>query len=149
MLDYSIFVSPKINNFFCYFDVIFQLKFCVVRIVSGIVFQRGVALMVTFAPCKSTLKSDFLSLRYYRPQRSWAKVISLQASVCPHGGGVSDPNFRGGSAQNLGGVSEIFFSFFFQFIFPQKNFFWDAHPPPPPRRSMRGRYASYWNAFLY
>ena len=24
----------------------------------------------------------------YRPQRSWAKVISLQACVCPHGGGV-------------------------------------------------------------
>ena len=23
---------------------------------------------------------------FYRPQRSWAKVISLQASVCPHGG---------------------------------------------------------------
>ena len=41
---------------------------------------------------------------YYRPQRSWAKVISLQASVCPHGG-VSDPNFRGGClTQIFGGV---------------------------------------------
>ena len=34
---------------------------------------------------------------------------------------------RGGGG--YGGVSEIFFS---QFIFPQKNFFWDAHPPPRP-----------------
>ena len=47
---------------------------------------------------------------YYRPQRSWAKVISLHASVCPHGGGVPAPNFRGGSkfwggvpAPNFGG----------------------------------------------
>ena len=29
----------------------------------------------------------FCSHYHYRPQRSWAKVISLQASVCPHGGG--------------------------------------------------------------
>ena len=29
------------------------------------------------------------SFCYYRPQRSWAKVIFLQASVCPRGGGVS------------------------------------------------------------
>ena len=28
-------------------------------------------------------------LYYYRPQRSWAKVIFSQASVCPQGGGVS------------------------------------------------------------
>ena len=81
---------------------------------------------------------------YYRPQRSWAKVISLQASVCPHGGGGG-----GCLLQIFGGASEIFFSFF-KIYFPPKNFFWDAHPPPPPPRwSMRGRYASYWNAFLF
>ena len=66
----------------------------------------------------------------------------VSVSVPNFRGGVSDPNFRGGL--------KFFFLFFFQFIFPQKNFFWDAHPPPPPpRRLMRGRYASYWNAFLF
>ena len=29
------------------------------------------------------------ALDFYRPQRSWAKVIFSQASVCPQGGGVS------------------------------------------------------------
>ena len=33
---------------------------------------------------------------YYRPQRSWAKVISLQASVCPRGGGGYLAWSRGG-----------------------------------------------------
>ena len=28
-----------------------------------------------------------LIIYFYRPQRSWAKVIFLQASVCPQGGG--------------------------------------------------------------
>ena len=85
---------------------------------------------------------------------------------CKFGGGVPDSNFGGGggcllqifggggSAPIFGGGSEIFFSFFFNLFTPQKQFFWDAHtpsppPPTPPRRSMRGRYASYWNAFLF
>ena len=89
-----------------------------------------------------------LPFHNYRPQRSWAKVISLQASVCPHRGGVwpkilggvSAPNFRGRGGvwpkfwgggcliqiwggevwSKFSGGSEIFFFFFFQFIFPQK-----------------------------
>ena len=113
-----------------------------------------------------------LKLLYYRPQRSWAKAIFLQASVCPQGG-------RGVCLSAC----------------------WDTHPPPqirhiPPRpstpsgadtpqtrqtpreqtphsrsrpptpgadppgsrhppeadcsiRLMSGRYASYWNAFLF
>ena len=32
---------------------------------------------------------SIILISYYRPQRSWAKVIFLQASVCPQGGGVS------------------------------------------------------------
>ena len=35
--------------------------------------------------------------------------------------------------------------FFFQFFFPKKIL---VGCTPPPRRSMRGRYPSYWNAFL-
>ena len=118
----------------------------------------------------------------YWPQRSWAKVISLQASVCPQegvwnfrgclkfwGGVWNSPggvwnfrrgvwNFQRGGFWNFGGMSEIFgggsSKFFFVFIFfnffsPQKKSFWDAPPLPPPRRSMRGRYTSYWNAFLF
>ena len=48
------------------------------------------------------------------------------------------PIFRGGGSPNF------FFSNFFS-----QNFFWDTPTPPPPRRSMPGRYASYWNAFLF
>ena len=54
---------------------------------------------------------------YYRPQRSWAKVISSQASVCPQGG---SPIFQGGwfgpggspifrGVSNFSGGSPIFF----------------------------------------
>ena len=54
--------------------------------------------------------------------------------------GVS--NFLGGGGlQIFLGVSKLFFPNFF----PQ-NFFWDV--PPLQRWSMRGQYASYWNAFL-
>ena len=64
---------------------------------------------------------------FYRPQRSWAKVIFLQAFVCPQGGvvwsreGVWSPIFRGGPPI-LGGWGglQIFFPFFFQFPPPQK-----------------------------
>ena len=102
-----------------------------------------------------------MSRNFYRPQRSWAKVISLHASVCPHGG-VSAPNFRGGSDPNFrgGGLTQIFwgggvcskflgggvcsefseggclkliFLFFFQFIFPQKNSSGMHTPPLRPR----------------
>ena len=86
----------------------------------------------------------------YRPQRSWGKVIFSQACVCPQGGVWSGPgrvsNFLGG-LQFFGGL-QIFFFFFFSISFPPKKSFWDAPTPPPPERSMRGRYASYWNAFL-
>ena len=83
----------------------------------------------------------------YRPQRSWAKVMFLHASVCPQGGGSAQcmlgyhlpeadtPPKRQNSRRQT----------------PPP----EADPPeadtPPPRssRSMSSRYASYWNAFLF
>ena len=45
----------------------------------------------TIAPslihCESGYKDHVLPTNIYRPQRSWAKVIFSQASVCPQGGG--------------------------------------------------------------
>ena len=58
-------------------------------------------------------------------------------SPISQGGGVS-PIFQG--------VSNFFFSFNF---FPPKNSSGMHQPPTPLRRSMRGQYASYWNAFLF
>ena len=90
---------------------------------------------------------------YYRPQRSWAKVMFLQASVILLTGGGLPQCMLGyppGPDPPLA---------------PLVHPLW--HPPPlwhlpsgtppsgtpPPRadpgiRSMSGRYASYWNAFL-
>ena len=70
----------------------------------------------------------------------------ISGGVSKFSGGL---NFSRGSPIFRGGLQSFFFNFFFfffQFLFPQ-NFFWDA--PTPPRRSMRGRYISYWNAFLF
>ena len=69
---------------------------------------------------------------YHRPQRSWAKVIFSQTSVCP----------RGVSASVHAG------------IYPESTHPPDQTPPPPREadlsiRSTSGRYASYWNAFLF
>ena len=60
------------------------------------------------------------------------------------GGGCLVWNFRGGGVW----IFFPFFSFFFQFLFPLKKILL-GYTPPPPRRSMLGRYASYWNAFLF
>ena len=108
---------------------------------------------------------------FYRPQRSWAKVIFLHLSVILLTGGVwsqgglqfwGSPIFRGVSnflrgLEFLGGLqfwggSPNFFFFFFQFFSPKTILLGctNPNPPPPqpPRWSMHGRYASYWNAFL-
>ena len=63
---------------------------------------------------------------YYRPQTKFAKVMFLQVSVCPHGG-------RGHAWFFLGGMH---------------GFFRAAYIGYDEIRSMSGRYASYWNAFL-
>ena len=91
------------------------------------------------------------NVHFYRPQRSWAKVIFLHLSVILTGGGVSlqflslgwSPIFRGGVSPNFFSffffqffppqkISPNFFFFFFQFFFPQKNCCWMHQPPPPP-----------------
>ena len=95
---------------------------------------------------------------FYRPQRSWAKVIFLQASVILSTGGVSASVHPGipPPREQTPLVTD-----------PPPGA--DTHPadtpqeqtPPPPSRhtppreadsgirSMSGRYASYWNAFLF
>ena len=83
---------------------------------------------------------------FYRPQRSWAKVMFLQASVIlsTPGGGVSgkEPPRQGDPPGSRPPRTR-----------PPRC----RHTPPvqtPPReadssiRSTSGRYASYWNAFL-
>ena len=81
-----------------------------------------------------------------------AKVIFLQASVCPQGGVLSPGGVWSGGGG--GGVSPPlppnFFLFFLTFFF---WFFFDFFGNPPPEAdsgiwSTSGRYASYWNAFL-
>ena len=109
-----------------------------------------------------------LKVHIYRPQRSWAKVIFSQASVCPQEAGVSASVHAGiyppDQADPPGADTP-----------PDQA---DTIPPgpgrPPPRpgrpppdqadparpgrppreadfsiRSTSGRYASYWNAFLF
>ena len=92
---------------------------------------------------------DACARDFYRPQRSWAKVMFLQACVCPRGGGVSASVHAGiptpppwADAPPPPGADP-----------PQSR-----HPPgpgsPPPEadcsiRLTSGRYASYWNAFLF
>ena len=79
----------------------------------------------------------------YRPQWSWAKVMFLQASVILSTGG-------GGSASVHAGIPTLLDQT------PPSPPLIRHHPPDqtPPReadasiRSMSGRYASYWNAFL-
>ena len=85
------------------------------------------------------------SFRYDGPVRNEvAKVMFLQASVCPQGvggGGVCPRSRHPPSRHPLGADSP-----------------WNRHPPgadtppeqtPPPRYGhCCGRYASYWNAFL-
>ena len=79
---------------------------------------------------KRKRKFSLMFAIYYRPQRSWAKVIFSQASVCPQGGCLP------------------------HFTHPRRS----RHPPasrPPPReedfsiRSTSGMYACNWNAFLF
>ena len=91
---------------------------------------------------------------FYRPQRSWAKVMFLQASVILLTGGMSASVHAGIPHPQEGGTPP-----------PQGR----RHSPrkeapptlppspketppegdPPGIRSMSGRYASYWNAFFY
>ena len=105
---------------------------------------------------------------FYRPQRSWAKVMFLQASVILSTGGglphcmlgyhhhplqsrppwnqTPPPGSRPSGADTPLGVETPPGA-----DTPQEQ----THPPPPTReadsgiRSTNCRYASYWNAFLF
>ena len=63
---------------------------------------------------------------------------------------TGSPIFQGG-LQFFRGVSKIFFLFFKFFFFFFSNLFFPkiSSGMHPPRGSMRGWYASYWNAFLF
>ena len=105
-------------------------------------------------------------LYVYRPQRSWAKVMFLQASVILSTGGGAASVHAGMPAppprdqrppltrQTPPGPET-------HPPGPGRHPPWDQGPAPPPGpetppreadasiRSMSGRYASYWNAFLF
>ena len=94
----------------------------------------------------STVKHshDFVCWHCYRPQRSWGKVIFSQASVILSTGG------GGGGVRGRGGMRG-------SGVCMARGYTWqggmcDAHLPGRyygyGLRSMSGRYASYWNAFL-
>ena len=76
----------------------------------------------------------------------WSGPWGLQIFGGVGGWGVS--KFSGGLQFFRGGFSKFFFLFFFNFFSPPKIPSGMHQPLPPPRRSIRGRYASYWNAFL-
>ena len=96
---------------------------------------------------------------YYRPQRSWAKVMFLQASVILLTGGGCLPQCMLGHPPEQTPPVEA--------DPPEQTPPRNRHPtqadtllppgadtPPPPEadssiRSTSGRYASYWNAFLF
>ena len=121
-----------------------------------------------------------LILHVYRPQRSWGKVMLLQASVIllTGGGYPSMPcrshpleahpprstHPREAPPPREAHPPPIFFSIFFSKFFQNYFSIFDQlfyhlficsiqqllqPPPPSPRWSMSGRYASYWNAFLF
>ena len=87
---------------------------------------------------------DTKSKSYYRPQRSWSKVIFSQASaiLSTGGGGCMDRGVCGwGGMHGCGGMRG------------REGGMLDMHAPKDRYygygiRSMSGRYASYWNAFL-
>ena len=119
----------------------------------------------SFYLCQEMFWTHFIQFRnHYWPQRSWAKVMFLQASVILSTGGVclsvwwdTIPPPRADYPPGAETTPP-----------PRADPPWEQtprdqtpprsrHPPGPdsPReadasiRSMSGRYASYWNAYLY
>ena len=108
-----------------------------------------VSLQIIYLSTESIYLNWFKS--YYRPQRSWAKVIFSQVCVCPQGWGEgclpqcmlgyplprADP--PGGDTPRPGTLLAAD----------------TPHPPPHPREAhcniqlMSSQYASYWKAFLF
>ena len=95
--------------------------------------REGVYLAIRYrviSICADEFMHDFTYVHFYRPQRSWGKVIFPQASVILlTEGGVPSP--RGCLLLGVGLVPG------------------GAWWRPPHDGHCCGRYASYWNAFLY
>ena len=77
----------------------------------------------------------------------WGGCLQFFGGVSPIFRGVSN-FFWGGQGVPIFGGSPNFFPSFSSISLPPQKISSGMHQPPPPRRSMRGRYASYWNAFL-
>ena len=78
------------------------------------------------------VSNNHSQVNFYRPQRSWGKVMFLQASVIlSTGGGVCVPQCMLGYQP------------------PRSRPPTGADPPPPRSRACRGRHASYWNANFF
>ena len=67
-------------------------------------------------------------------QRSYGKVMFLQACVCSQGVGYLERRAGGRVSRRLG--------------YPGVGYT-SRYPSPLPRNYKSGRYASYWNAFLF
>ena len=103
----------------------------------------------------SAIKFTFYDAAYYRPQRSWGKVIFSQASVILSTGGSTWAGTPPGTRYNPPRT---------RYTPPGTRYTpWDQvhtpvppdQTPPPPSSACReiratsGRYASYWIAFLF
>ena len=98
-------------------------------------------------------RSGITSFFFHGPQRSWAKVIFLQATVCPQGGGVSASVHAGISPRTRQPPGPGTHPPPDQAPIPLEQTPWTRQTPPREAhfsiRSTSGRYASYWNAFLF
>ena len=109
---------------------IFYLNFIVLYVLAHLTFLGSATRITAFDS----------SMFHYRPQRSWGKVIFSEACVknSVHGG-----VYVAGGVGGMHGRGRVW----------QGGHAWHAHPRQILRdtviRSMSGRYAYYWNAFLF
>ena len=97
--------------------------------------------------CRSTLQSHILVLLFTGRNEVLAKVIFSQACVILFTGGSQGVfNFSGGGCLQFFGGSPIFLGGVSPIFLGVSNFFWGVSTRI---QSMFGRYASYWNAFLF
>ena len=106
--------------------------------------QEVYSLAITKSHFFHTGETGYSCECYYRPQRSWAKVIFLEASVCPQGGvlspgGVFSPGGvlspRGGLVRGAPPPPIFFFHFFFSFFFSFFSFFFISLGTPPQKQT--------------
>ena len=95
---------------------------------------------------------DVFHLFNYHPQTKFAKVMFLQVSICPGGfasvhAGIANPPWADPPGSRPPGSRPPL---------QQTDLPWSRYPPPHPlpsacweTRPTSGRYASYWNAYLF